>query len=101
MCVKIAAAVSRSGGVPLSERDIAFGDRVAHRIGRRHDSGLGDRRMLDQHAFKLERAQTIVARFEHVVGAADEGDVAVGVARGDVAGLVIFALDGNKFARSF
>ncbi len=43
-------------GMALGKGDIAFGDRVAHRIGRRHDGGFGDRGMFDQHAFKLEWA---------------------------------------------
>ena len=101
MCSKIAAAVALSGAWPGGQRDIAFGDRVAHRIGRRHDGGLRNRRMFDQHAFEFERAQAIVARFEHVVGPADEGDVAVGVAGGDIAGAVVLALDRRKLAASF
>ena len=44
--------------------------------------------MLDQHAFQLEGADAVVGRLEHVVGAAHVGDVAVGVARGDVARVV-------------
>ena len=44
--------------------------------------------MFDQAAFQLERADAVVAGLEHVIGAADKGDVAVGVARGGVAGAV-------------
>jgi hypothetical protein len=36
--------------------------------------------VLDQHRLQLERADLVVAGLEHVVGAADVGDVAVGVA---------------------
>ena len=45
--------------------------------------------MLDQHALELERADPVVRRFEHIVGAADEREVAVAVARRDVAGVVV------------
>ena len=58
------------------------------RIGRRHHGGLGHRRMLDQDALKLERADAIIGGFEHVVGAADIGQIAVVVDCGDVAGAI-------------
>ena len=44
--------------------------------------------MLDQRALELEGADPVARGLEHVVGAADIGDVAVGVARADVAGVV-------------
>ena len=59
-----------------------------HRIGRRHDGGFGDGGMLDQHAFKLEWADPVVGRFEDVVGAADIGQIAVVIDRGDIAGAI-------------
>ena len=70
------------------EGDVRLGDREAHRVGGRHDGGLGDRRVLDEHRLELERADLVVARLEDVVGAADVGDVAVGVHRGDVTRVV-------------
>jgi hypothetical protein len=45
--------------------------------------------MLDEHAFQLERGNLIVGRLEHIVGAADVGDVTVGVAAGHVARVVV------------
>ena len=54
----------------------------------RSGSGLGTTAasatagVLDQHALQLERADAVVGGLEHVVGAADVGDVAVGVAHG-------------------
>ena len=62
------------------EGDVGLGDRVPHRVRRRHDRRLGDRRVLDQHRLQLERADLVVAGLEHVVGAPDVGDVAVLVA---------------------
>src|SRR5947209_13655652 len=44
--------------------------------------------MLDQDALELEGTDPVVARFEDVVGPADIGDAAVGVAHADVAGAV-------------
>ena len=60
--------------MPFGERDVGFGDRMTHRVGRRDDGGLRHRGVFDQHAFELERAQPIVAGFEHVISPADEGD---------------------------
>ena len=68
--------------------DEGLGHGQTHRVGAGHDGDFGHRRVLDQAAFQLERADAVVAGLEHVVGAADEGDVAVGVARGGVAGAV-------------
>jgi hypothetical protein len=45
--------------------------------------------VLDQHALQLERADPVLRRLEDVVGAADVGEVAVGIANGDVAGAVV------------
>ena len=50
---------------------------------------LDDGGMLDEHALEFERRHLVVRRLEHVVGAADVGDVAVFVAAGDVAGVVV------------
>ena len=55
--------------------------------------------MLDQCAFQLERADAVVRGFEHVVAAADIGDVAVGVTGGDVA-LQAFETPGHTMGHS-
>ena len=70
------------------ERQKGLRHREPHRIGRRHDGRLGHRRMLDQRAFQLERADAVVGRFEHIVGAADIGQIAVVVDAGDIAGAI-------------
>jgi hypothetical protein len=44
--------------------------------------------VLDEDRLDLERADLVVARLEDVVGAADEGDVALGVDRRDVTRVV-------------
>ena len=80
-CWKIDSAVARSGAAFARQRDIGLRHRHAHRIGRRHDRGLGHRGMFDQRAFQFERADPVVRCFEHVVGAADIGVIAVRIAR--------------------
>ncbi len=45
--------------------------------------------MLDEHALELERTQSVIRRFEHVIRAAHKGKVAVVVSRCDVAGVII------------
>ena len=52
--------------------------------------------MLDHHAFQFERADAVVGRLEYVVIAADIKVVAVGVALGDVAGMVVAAAHGVR-----
>jgi hypothetical protein len=44
--------------------------------------------MLHQHAFDLERTDQMTGRLDHVVGAADEPEVAVRIAAGKVAAQV-------------
>ena len=62
---------------------------AAHRIGhaghRRFDHG----RMGDERAFHLEGSDTVTARLDEVVGAAEEPEVAVLVHPGLVAGVVV------------
>ncbi len=48
--------------------------------------------MLEQHAFQLERADAVVGGFEDVVGATDEGQVALVVGEYDVAAAVEIAV---------
>src|SRR5271170_169790 len=81
------------GAVTGRQDDIGLGHGQPRGIGGRHDRGLGDRLVLDQRALEFEGTEAIIVRFEHVVGAADKGDVAGSVARGDVAGSVIVALE--------
>ena len=90
-CAKIAAAVSAVGRPAGGEHDVRLGHGQPHRVGRRHHRRLGHRLVLDQHALQLERRDPVVGGLEHVVGAPDVGDVAVGVARADVAGVVVAA----------
>ena len=83
------------------ERELALGraarlqddERLRHeaadRVRARHDRRLGDRLVLDERALQLERADAVVRALEDVVGAADVGDVAVGVPLGDVARVVV------------
>ena len=54
----------------------------AVRIGTRHHSGLRDRGVLDESTLELERADSVVRRLEHIVGARPiYVDVAIGVTR--------------------
>ena len=59
----------------FDERDERLGHRVPHRIGTRHHGSFGHGVMLNQHAFELERAHSVVRRLEHVVGPPDERQV--------------------------
>ena len=61
----------------------------AQRVGAGHHGDFGHRLVLDQRALQFERADAVVGSLEHVVGAADEGDVAVGITRRDIAGVVV------------
>ena len=64
-----------------------------------HDRRVGDRRMLDEAVLDLGRADAVAGGLEHVVGAALVPEVAVVVARGDVAGAAPVA--GVLAARAF
>ena len=77
------------------QRDVGLGHRETDRIGGGHHGGFGDGGVLDQHGFQFEGRDAVVACLEHVIGAADIGEVAVGVAAGDVAGAVYLA--GDRF----
>ena len=80
------------GGLPARRQGhIGFGNREPDRVRTGHDGGFRDCLVLDQDALELEGADPIVRRLEHVVGAADEGDVALGVASGDIARPVMAA----------
>ena len=79
----------------VGQHDIGLGDIEPLRVRHGHDGGFGHQRMLDQHAFQLEGRDAVVGRFEHIIGAADIGEVAVRIAVGDVAGAVDVA--GHRF----
>ena len=89
--------VDRAGGL-LRGRALGDGPRLdlvlAPRDLRadRDGGGLGHRGVLDQHALQLERADAVVRGLEDVVGAADEGQIALVVGKHHVAA-AIFAGD--------
>ena len=58
------------------------------RVGLADDSRLGHRRMIGQRVLHLERTDQVPGGLDHVVGAADEPEVAVRVALGEVAGQI-------------
>ena len=63
-------------------------DGTDDRVGFADHTGLGDRGMLHERALDLERADEMPGRLDDVVAAADEPEVAVGVAAGEVAAQV-------------
>ena len=66
----------------------------AQRVGARHNGGFGDGRVLDQHALQFERADSVIRCLEYVIGAADVGQVAAGIARRNVGGVIHAAAHG-------
>ena len=74
------------GSKPGLERDEGLDHLAHHRVGLADHAGLGDGGVLHQRAFHLERADQVAGRLDDVVGAADEPEVAFGVAPGQVAG---------------
>ena len=77
--------------VPCDDADVGLRHREAHRVRRRHHRRLGDSLVLDQHALELERRDPVIRGLEDIVGAPDVGDVAIVVAGGDVARVVVTA----------
>ncbi|MNV46891.1 hypothetical protein D3C71_1387380 [compost metagenome] len=73
----------------MGQDQIGLGHCQAHRVGAWHHGHFHHRRVLDQRAFQLEGADAVVGSLEHVVGAADEGDVALFVDLRGVAGAVV------------
>jgi hypothetical protein len=53
-----------------------------------HHRGLGDCRVIHQARFDLHRAEAVTGDVQHVVHAAEDHEVAVGVALGAIAGEV-------------
>src|SRR5207247_11255272 len=53
---------------------------AAHRVGTRHDRRFDHRRVLEQRALHLERADAIPRRDDDVVSAADEPELAADIA---------------------
>ena len=74
--------------VPGLQRDERLDDLADHGIGLADHSGLRDGRMLHQRALDLERPDQVPGGLDDVVGTADEPEVAVGVAPGEIAGQV-------------
>ncbi len=72
--------------VAVLQRHERLDDLHRHRVRLADDAGLGDRRVLDQRALDLERPDEVARGVDHVVGAADEPEVAVRVLAGAVAG---------------
>ena len=68
------------------ERDERLDELARDRVGLADDARLRDGRVLHQRALDLERADQVAGRLDDVVGAADEPEVAVGVAARQVAG---------------
>jgi hypothetical protein len=69
----------------------AFTISPTHRVGLADHAGLGNRRVLHQHALHLERADQVAGRLDHVVAAADEPVVAIGIAPHQIAGEIEIA----------
>ena len=76
------------GGEPVLERDERLHHLADRRVRFADDCCLGDRRMIGQRVFHLERSDQVPGGLDHVVGAADEPEVAVGVALGEIPGEV-------------
>ena len=68
------------------ERDERLDDLHRDGVGLADHAGFGDGRMLDQHAFHLERTDEVARGLDDVVLAPDEPKVSVGVAPRQVAG---------------
>ena len=81
-------AAPRVGIDARLERDEGLHDLARHRVGHADHAGLGDGRVLHERALHLERADEVARGLDHVVGAADEPEVAVVVALREVAGQV-------------
>ena len=74
--------------MPGREHHERLDDARAVRVGLADDSRLHHGGMLDQHRFDLERPDPVARRDDHVVGSADEPEVALLVLDGAVAGEV-------------
>src|SRR6185312_12285644 len=70
------------------KQHIGLRDGQPDRIGRRHHGRFRHCVMLDQNALQFERADAIVGRFEDVIGAADEGEIAFLVDKYDIAAAI-------------
>ena len=68
--------------VAAAQRDERLDQLAGHRVGLADHAGLGHRRVLHQRALDLERPDQVPGRLDHVVGAADEPEVAVVVHAG-------------------
>ncbi|MNZ45967.1 hypothetical protein D3C78_636350 [compost metagenome] len=79
-----------AAGLILGQDQKRLGHGQAERVRAGHNGHFHYRRVLDQSAFQLKGADSVVGGFEHIVGATNKGDVALcvdlrGVARAVVA----------------
>ena len=82
------------GSYPLASTTKALGTASRSSVRCWYDRRLGHGRVLDQHAFQLERTDPVVAGLEHVVGTAHVGDEPVLIPGGDVASVVTVTCEG-------
>ena len=89
-CVPTVAHRCRRRSPPRPARQHHVGDRhlLPSRIGAADHGGLRDGRMLVQHALDLGRIDVLATGDDHVLLAVVDVEIAVGVARADVAGVV-------------
>ena len=82
---ELGAGGPRAGGILPGDHE-GLDDLPAQLVGDADDRGRDDRWMLRQAVLDLERGDAVAGRDDHVVGAALEPQVAVGVASREVAG---------------
>ena len=75
-----------AGRMAGRQHDVGLDQRAALGVGLGHHGGVGHGRVLDQAVLDLARPDAVAGGLEHVVGAALVPEVAVGIARGQVAG---------------
>src|SRR3954471_19185095 len=68
------------------EHDVCLDQRAALPVGFGHHRGVDDRGVLDQAVLDLARPDAVTSGLEHVVGPPLVPEIAVGIARGEVAG---------------
>ena len=73
------------GSNPVLERDEGLDHLHGHRVGLADHAGLGHGRVLHQDALHLEGADQVAGRLDHVIGAADEPEVAVAIPPREIA----------------
>src|SRR5260221_13535260 len=71
---------------------------MPQRVRRGHHGALHHVSVLDQGALNFKRADAIVRSFEDIIGAADEGEIALGVALDYVAGAIDRTFQRNQIS---